>query len=57
MRIRTKDVFETEGSLGMKGSSGWRSVTSGGLDVADALDKTLGAVDFSEEHSVTWAHV
>ena len=53
MRIQTKDVFGTEGSSAMEGSSGLSAI-SRRLGMADAPDRTLGVVDFSGEHSVTW---
>ena len=36
MRLCSEDVFGKEGSSGMEGSSGWRNVTSGRLDVVEA---------------------
>jgi len=56
VRLQTDEVYGTKGSSGMEGSSG-RSVISRGLDVADALDRTLAIVNFSREHSVTWTGV
>ena len=41
MQLETVEVFRTEGSSGIEGSSGWRGVTSGRPDVVDALDRTL----------------
>ena len=49
MRLQTEDVFETEGSPWMEASSRWRNVTLGRLDVAEALEWTLGFVDVSGE--------
>ena len=57
VQLWTEDIFRTEGSVGMEGSSRLRSVTSGSLDVANALDRTLGVVDFLEEHFLTWTFV
>jgi len=57
VRLRTENVFGTEGCSRMKGPTGQRSVTSGRLDMMDAPDKTLGVVDFSGKHSITWTCV
>ena len=47
-RLQIGDIFETEGSSGIEGSSGQMR----GLEwpgVADAPDRTLGVVEFSRE--------
>ena len=49
MRLQTEDTVGAEGSSVMEGYSRRRNATSGRLDVAETLGRTLGAVDFLRE--------
>jgi len=57
VRFQTEDVFRAKGSSGMGGSSGRMNVTSGKLDVADALSWTLESYVFSGKLLVNWTRI